>query len=87
MPFQRLGRQENLYQLSIASGTIITGPGMRPARFLQAGIVLLMFFFSLLQLIGKPNRWNASIRWSQQASCYTITLQRPSHAEVVLEQK
>ena len=91
MRSQRLGRRQIPYQQSIASGTIITGPitglGIAPVRFLQAGIVCVVIFFSLLQLIGMLSRWNASIRWSGQTSCYTITLQKPSHAEVVLETK
>jgi hypothetical protein len=72
-------------QLSIASGEIITGPGIAPVRFLQAGITCSLILFSLLRLGSHPSPWTLSVRWSDQVPCYTITLQAPSHAEVVLE--
>ena len=72
-------------QLSIASGEIITGPGVSPVRFLQAGITCSLILFSLIRLGSHPSPWTLSVRWSDRVPCYTITLQAPSHAEVVLE--
>jgi hypothetical protein len=72
-------------QLSIASGEIITGPGIGPVRLLQAGITFSLIFFSLMRLASHPSPWTLSVRWSDRVPCYTITLRAPSHAEVVLE--
>jgi hypothetical protein len=72
-------------QMSIASGEIITGPGIGPVRFLQAGVTLSLILFSLIRLGSHPSPFNLSVRWSDRVPCYTITLQAPSHAEVVLE--
>jgi hypothetical protein len=72
-------------QLSIASGEIITGPGLSPVRLLQAGVPLSLIVFSLIHLGSHPSPFTLSVRWSAQVPCYTITLQAPSHAEVVLE--
>jgi hypothetical protein len=72
-------------QLSIASGEIITGPGIGPVRLLQAGIPLSLIVFSLIQLGRHPSPFTLSVQWSDRVPCYTITLQAPSHAEVVLE--
>ena len=72
-------------QMSIASGEIITGPGISPVRFLQAGITCSLILFSLMHHGRHPSPWTLSVRWSDQVPCYTITLQAPSHAEVVLE--
>jgi hypothetical protein len=72
-------------QLSIASGEIITGPGIGPVRLLQAGIMFSLIFFSLMRLASHPSPWTLSVRWSDRVPCYTITLRAPSHAEVVLE--
>ncbi len=72
-------------QLSIASGEIITGPGVSPVRFLQAGITCSLILFSLNWLGSHPSPWTLSVRWSDRVPCYTITLRAPSHAEVVLE--
>jgi hypothetical protein len=72
-------------QLSIASGEIVTGPGIGPARLLQAGITFSVIFFSLMRLASHPSPWTLSVRWSDTVPCYTITLRAPSHAEVVLE--
>ena len=72
-------------QLSIASGEIITGPGIGPVRLLQAGITFSLIFFSLMWLASHPSPWTLSVRWSDRVPCYTITLRAPSHAEVVLE--
>jgi hypothetical protein len=80
---QRCRSHNNPGQLSIASGVIITGPGIGAARFLQAAIALLLIGFSLMSL-KQPNRLNASVIWSDRMPCYTVTLQAPSHAEVVL---
>jgi hypothetical protein len=72
-------------QLSIASGAVITGPGIGPVRFLQAGITFSVIFFGLFWLVGHPSPFAVSVRWSDGMPCYTVTLQAPSHAEVVLE--
>jgi hypothetical protein len=72
-------------QLSITSGTIVTAPGIGPVRLLQAGITFSLIFFVLMQLLGRHNLLTVSVRWSDQAPCYTVTLQAPSHAEVVLD--
>ena len=72
-------------QLSIASGEIITGPGIGPVRFLQAGVTCSLILFSLNWLGSHPSPWTLSVRWSDRVPCYTITLRAPSHAEVVLE--
>jgi hypothetical protein len=82
---QRCRIQNDPGQLSITSGAIITGPGIGPVRLLQAGITFSMIFFSLMQLLGQPNLFTVSVRWSDRMPCYTVTLQAPSHAEVVLE--
>jgi hypothetical protein len=71
-------------QLSIASGEIITGPGIGPVRLLQAGITCSLILFSLIRLTSHPSPWTLAVRWSDRAPCYTITLRAPSHAEVVL---
>ena len=72
-------------QLSIASGEIITGPGMSPVRLLQAGVTSSLILFSLMWLGSHPSPWTLSVRWADRVPCYTITLRAPSHAEVVLE--
>jgi hypothetical protein len=79
----RIGKDPG--QLSIASGEIITGPGIGPVRLLQAGITFSLIFFSLMRLASHPNPWTLSVRWSDRVPCYTISLRAPSHAEVVLE--
>jgi hypothetical protein len=71
-------------QLSIASGSIITVPGIAPVRFLQAAITLSVFFFAMMLLASPANRLVVSVQWSDRVPCYTITLRAPSHAEVVL---
>jgi len=81
---QRCRIQHDPGQLSIASGTIITGPGIGPLRLLQAGITFSVILVSLMQLLGHPNRLTVTVRWSDRVPCYTLTLQAPSHAEVVL---
>lgn len=81
---QRCRVQRDVGQLSITSGAVITGPGMSPIRLLQAAITFSIVLFSLIQLT-RPNPLTVSVRWSNQMSCYTLTLQAPSHAEVVLE--
>jgi hypothetical protein len=70
-------------QLSITSAAVITGPGIAPVRFLQAGITLSLFLFSMIMLASPANRLAVSVRWSDRVPCYTISLQMPSHAEVV----
>jgi hypothetical protein len=82
---QRFRTQNDPGQLSIASGTVITGPGMDPVRLLQGGVTFSLIFFSLIQLLSHPNLLTVSVRWSDRVPCYTISLQAPSHAEVVLD--
>ena len=71
-------------QLSIASGAVITGPGIEPVRFLQAAISVTLILFSMVQLAMHPAGHWLCVHWADQTSCYTITLRAPSHAEVVL---
>ena len=81
---QRFRSQNSPGQLSIASGVMITGPGIAPARFFQAALALSLLCFGLM-LLKLPNPLNASVIWADRMPCYTITLQAPSHAEVVLQ--
>jgi hypothetical protein len=81
---QRFTSQNDSGQLSIASGVMITGPGIGPVRFLQAAIALSLLCLGLL-LLRVPNPLNASVTWADRMPCYTVTLQAPSHAEVVLQ--
>jgi hypothetical protein len=81
---QRFTSQNDSGQLSIASGVMITGPGIGPVRFLQAAIALSLLCFGLM-LLRVPNPLNASVTWADRMPCYTVTLQAPSHAEVVLQ--
>jgi hypothetical protein len=82
---QRCRMQPDRGQLSITSGTIITGPGMGPLRLLQGGITFSLIFVAVIQLLDHPNRFIPSVRWSDRMPCYTLTLEAPSHAEVVLK--
>jgi hypothetical protein len=79
---QRCRIEHDPGQLSIASGTIITGPGIGPLRLLQAGITFSLILVSLMQLLVHP--MTVAVRWSDRVPCYTVTLQAPSHAEVVV---
>ena len=79
---QRCRIEHDPGQLSIASGTIITGPGIGPIRLLQGGITFSLILLSLMQLLGHP--LTVTVRWSDRVPCYTVTLQAPSHAEVVV---
>jgi hypothetical protein len=81
---QRCRLRKDPGQLSIASGTIITGPGMGMLRLFQGSLLCLAISLSLGQLLKHPNQFPSSVTWSNRMSCYTITLQAPSHAEVVL---
>jgi hypothetical protein len=81
---QRFTSQSDSGQLSIASGVMITGPGIGPLRFFQAALALSLLCFGLM-LLKLPNPLNASVRWADRMPCYTVTLQAPSHAEVVLQ--
>jgi hypothetical protein len=78
---QRCRIQHDPGQLSIASGAIITGPGIGAIRFLQASLTGSLLFFGLIFLAKS----NVAVRWSGQTSCYMLTLRAPSHAEVVLQ--
>jgi hypothetical protein len=82
---QRCRIQNDPGQLSITSGTVITGPGIGPLRLLQGGITFSLILVSLTQLLSHPNPFTLSVRWADRMPCYTLTLQAPSHAEVVLE--
>jgi hypothetical protein len=82
---QRFRIQNDPGQLSITSGTIITGPGMRPVRLLQGGASFVLIFYSLIRVLSHPNPLFLSVKWADRMSGYTITLQAPSHAEVVLD--
>ena len=82
---QRCRIQSDPGQLSITSGTVITGPGIGPLRLLQGGITFSLIFVSLIQILSHPNLFTVSVRWADRVPCYTLTLQAPSHAEVVLE--
>ena len=81
---QRCRLRKDPGQLSIASGTIITGPGIGPIRLLQAAVTISVILFSLMQLVGQSNLFTVSVRWADRMPCYTVTLQAPSHAEVIL---
>ena len=93
---QRFRSQNSSGQLSIASGVMITGPGIAPVRFFQAALALSLFCLGLM-ILKLPNSLNASrdthththththTLWADQMPCYTVTLQAPSHAEVVLQ--
>lgn len=82
---QRCRMQPDRGQLSITSGTIITSPGMGPLRLLQGGMTFSLIFVVLIQLLGHPNRFTPSVHWSDRVPCYTLSLEAPSHAEVVME--
>lgn len=79
---QRSRLRHNPGQSSIASGVMITGPGMSPLRLLQATVALSLIWFSFLFV---KKSLHASVLWSDQMPCYTVTLRAPSHAEVVLQ--
>ena len=79
---QRCRIEHDPGQLSIASGTIITGPGIGPIRLLQGGITFSLILVSLMQLLVHP--MTVAVRWSDRVPCYTVTLQAASHAEVVV---
>jgi hypothetical protein len=81
---QRFRSQNGHGQLSIASGVMITEPGIGPLRFFQAALALSLLWFGLM-LLKLPNPLNASVIWADRMPCYTVTLQAPSHAEVVLQ--
>ncbi len=82
---QRCRIQPDPGQLSITSGTIITGPGIGPLRLLQGGITFWLLFVSLIQFLSQPNLLTVSVQWSDRVPCYTLTFRAPSHAEVVLK--
>jgi hypothetical protein len=81
---QRCRIEHDRGQLSIASGTIITGPGIGPLRLLQGGITFSLILVSLMPFLGHRNPLTVTVHWSDRMPCYTVTLQAPSHAEVVL---
>ena len=53
-------------QLSIASGVVITHPGMGPLRLLPGGISSTVIIFCFMQLLGQPNTFNPAVRWPRQ---------------------
>jgi hypothetical protein len=65
--------------LSIRSGEIISTPGVGPLRLLQAGVTSSAILFSLVLLSSRSSPLMLSVRWSERAPCYTITLQSPTH--------
>jgi hypothetical protein len=81
---QRFRSHNGTGQLSIASGVMITGPGIAPSRFFQAALALSLLCCGLM-FLKLPNPLNASVTWTDRMPCYTITLRAPSHAEVVLQ--
>jgi hypothetical protein len=81
---QRCRLQNDPGQLSITSGTVITGPGIGLVRLLQGGIACSVICFSLAQLLARHGPFGVSVTWSGRMSCYTLSLRAPSHAEVVL---
>jgi hypothetical protein len=81
---QRCRSQKDPGQLSITSGTIISSPGIGMLRLFQGSLLCLAIFFSLSQLLRHPSPFSPSVKWSDRMSCYMLTLQAPSHAEVVL---
>jgi hypothetical protein len=81
---QRCRPRKDPGQLSIASGTIISNPGIGMIRLLQSGFLCCLIFFSYAQLLRHPNPFSVSVKWSDRMSCYTLSLRAPSHAEVVL---
>ncbi len=80
---QRCRIQNDPGQLSITSGEIITGPGIGPVRLLQGAITFSLIFFSLMLLLGHPNPFTVSVRWSDQMPCYTLTIQSISQVDMV----
>jgi hypothetical protein len=58
---------------------------MSPVRLLQGGLSFLLIFFGLIRVLSHPNPLFLSVKWADRMSGYTITLQAPSHAEVVLD--
>lgn len=72
-------------QLSIASGTVITGPGISPLRFLQGGLTVCLVFMTLTQIFSHHGLFTVSVRWADRVPCYTLSFQMPSHAEIVLD--
>jgi hypothetical protein len=81
---QRCRLRKDPGQLSIASGTIISNPGIGWMRLVQSGLLCCLLFFSGAQLLKHPNPFSVSVKWSDRMSCYAISLRAPSHAEVVL---
>jgi hypothetical protein len=73
----RMPRKSGL--LSIRSGEIISTPGVGPLRLLQAGVTSFAILSSFMLLFSRPSPLVVSVRWSERAPCYTITLQSPTH--------
>jgi hypothetical protein len=80
---QRCRRQKVQRQLSIASGTIISNPGIGMVRLLQGSLLYLFILLSLIQLSEHAHLFVPAVKWSNQMSSYTITLQTRSHSEIV----
>jgi hypothetical protein len=81
---QRCRLQKDTGQLSIASGTIISNPGIGMLRLFQGSLLCLAIFFSLSQVLKHASLFSPSVKWADRMSCYELTLRAPSHAEVVL---
>jgi hypothetical protein len=76
---QRWKSQSKSGVLSIRSGEVISNPGVGPLRLLQAGVTSFAILFSIMLLSSRQSPLMVSVRWSERAPCYTITLQSPTH--------
>jgi hypothetical protein len=76
---QRWKSQSRSGLLSIRSGEVISTPGVGPLRLLQAGVTSFAILFSIMLLSSRTSPLMVSVRWSERAPCYTITLQSPTH--------
>jgi hypothetical protein len=76
---QRWKNQSKSGLLSIRSGEVISNPGVGPLRLLQAGVTTCAILFSIMLLSSRQSPLMVSVRWSERAPCYTITLQSPTH--------
>ncbi len=76
---QRWKSQSKSGLLSIRSGEVISNPGVGPLRLLQAGVTSFAILFSIMLLSSRQSPLMVSVRWSERAPCYTITLQSPTH--------
>jgi hypothetical protein len=80
---QRCRVQKDLGQLSITSGVVISDPGIGPVRLLQGAISSSAIFFCFIVLLGQPIPFTRTVRWPEQMSTCTLTLQSISQVDVV----